>query len=67
MSSQADMYRQRAADAKQRAARAKELSIKIALEHEAAFRLLLVEQMEWIDKGAGVRDEGRMAKYLLGV
>ena len=48
------MYRQRAADAKQRAAQAKDLSIKIALEHEAAFWLLLAEQMDWIDKGGSV-------------
>jgi hypothetical protein len=68
MSSQAGMYRRRAADAKQRAARAKELSIKIALEHETAFWLLLVAQMEWIDKGGGVRNEGRMANsFTLGV
>jgi hypothetical protein len=44
------MYRQRAADAKQRVAQAKDLSIKIALEHEAALWLLLAEQMDWIDK-----------------
>jgi len=37
LSSRADMYRQSAADAKERAAQAKDPSIKIAFEHEAAF------------------------------
>jgi len=54
MSSRAQMYRQRAADAKQRAAQAKDPSIRIALEHEAAFWLLLAEQMDWIDKGRSI-------------
>jgi hypothetical protein len=44
------MYRQRAADAKRRAAQAKDPPIKIAFEYEAAFRLVLAEQLEWIDK-----------------
>jgi hypothetical protein len=44
------MHRQRAAGAKQRAAQAKDPSIKIAFEHEAAFWLVLAEQMEWIDR-----------------
>src|SRR5262249_62055861 len=43
-----------AADAKQRAAQAKDPSIRIALEHEAAFWLLLAEQMDWIDKGRSI-------------
>jgi hypothetical protein len=50
MSSRADMYRQRAADAKQRAAQAKDPSIKIAFEHEAAFWRALAEQLDWIGR-----------------
>ena len=41
-----------AAVAKQRAAQAKDPSIRIA--HEAAFWLLLAEQMDWIDKGRSI-------------
>ena len=54
MSSERDTCLKKADDAKQRAAQAKDLSIKIALEHEAAFWLLLAEQMDWIDKGGSV-------------
>src|SRR5262249_23482604 len=42
-----DMYRQRAADYRQRAAQEKDPSIKIAFEHEAAFWLGLGEQLDW--------------------
>jgi len=47
MSWRGDMYRQRAADAKQRAAQEKDPSIKIAFEHEAAFWPGLAEQVDW--------------------
>jgi hypothetical protein len=63
MSSRVEMYRRRAADAKQRAAQAKGPSIAIALEYEAAFWLGLAEQLEWTGRGAGERwtDRGRFA------
>jgi len=47
MSWRGDMYRQRAADYRQRAAQEKDPSIKIAFEHEAAFWLGLGEQLDW--------------------
>jgi hypothetical protein len=50
MSSRADMYRQRAADAKKRSAQAKDLSVKRAFEEVARGWLVLAEQMEWIDR-----------------
>jgi hypothetical protein len=45
-----DMYRQRAADAKQRSAQAKDLSVKRAFEEVARGWLVHAEQMEWIDR-----------------
>ena len=53
MSSRVEMYRRRAADAKQRA-QAKGPSIAIALEYEAAFWLGLAEQLEWTGRGGSV-------------
>ena len=50
MSSRADVYRQRAADAKKRAAQAKDLSVKKAFEEVARGWLILAEQMEWMDR-----------------
>jgi hypothetical protein len=50
MSARADRYRQRAADAKNRAAQAKDLSIKSAFEHVAAGWVALAEQAERIDR-----------------
>jgi hypothetical protein len=50
MSSPADLYRQRAADAKKRAAQAKDPSVKRAFEEVAAGWRVLAEQMEWIDR-----------------
>jgi hypothetical protein len=44
------MYRQRAADAKNRAAQAKDRSIKSALERLAADWIALAEQAERIDR-----------------
>jgi hypothetical protein len=49
MSFRADMYRQKAAEAKQSAAQAKNQSMKRAFEEISARYLVLAEQMEWID------------------
>jgi len=49
----ADMCRQRAADAKQRGAQAKDLSVKRAFEEVAAGWLVLAEQTERIDSKEG--------------
>jgi hypothetical protein len=49
MSLRADMYRQKAAEAKQSAAQAKNQSMKRAFEEISARYLMLAEQMEWID------------------
>jgi hypothetical protein len=49
MSLRADTDRQKAAEAKQRAARAKDLSVKSAFEDVARGWLVLAEQVEWID------------------
>jgi hypothetical protein len=58
MSSWADLYRQRAADAKNRAAQAKDLFIKSAFEHVVAGWVALAEQVERIDSEKfPVRDE----------
>jgi hypothetical protein len=52
------MYRQRAAEAKNRAAQISSPSIKSAFEDVARGWLLLAEQMEWIDRqGSSRRDE----------
>jgi hypothetical protein len=50
MSLRADRYRQRADDAKHRAAQAKDLSIESAFEHVAAVWTALAEQVERIDR-----------------
>jgi hypothetical protein len=50
MSSRADMYRQKATDAKNRAAQARNPFTKSAFEEVAACWRVLAEQMEWIDK-----------------
>ncbi|TMJ82394.1 MAG: hypothetical protein E6G76_23640 [Alphaproteobacteria bacterium] len=49
MSLRADMYRQKAAEAKQSAAKATNASIKRAFEEVAAGWLVLAEQLEWMD------------------
>jgi hypothetical protein len=49
MSLRADMYRQKAAEAKQSAAQAKNQSMKRAFEEISARYLVLAEQMEWMD------------------
>ena len=57
MSSWADVYRQRAADAKKRAAQAKDLSVKKAFEELARGWLVLAEQMEWMDRQRSTDEE----------
>jgi len=57
MSSRADVYRQRAADAKKRAAQAKDLSVKKAFEEVARGWLVLAEQMEWMDRQRSTDEE----------
>jgi Protein of unknown function (DUF1318) len=57
MSSRADVYRQRAADAKKRAAQAKDLSVKKAFEEVAKGWLVLAEQMEWMDRQRSIGEE----------
>jgi hypothetical protein len=49
MSLRADMYRQKAAEAKQSAAKAKDPSVKSAFQEVARGWLVLAEQMEWMD------------------
>jgi hypothetical protein len=58
MSSRSDEYRQRAAEAKNRAAQTSSPSIKSAFEEVARGWLLLAEQMEWIERQRSyLRDE----------
>jgi hypothetical protein len=60
MSLRADIYRQKAAEAKQSAAKATNPSIKRAFEEVAAGWLVLAEQMEWIDRQRSPgRNEGK--------
>jgi hypothetical protein len=61
MSSRADVYRQRAADAKKRAAQAKDLSVKKAFEEVARGWLALAEQMEWMDRQRSTDEENDRA------
>jgi len=49
MSLRADMYRQNAAGARQRARQTSDPSIKSAFEDVARGWLLLAEQLEWMD------------------
>jgi hypothetical protein len=49
MLSRADIYRQKAAEIKQSAARAKDPSTKRAFEEVARGWLLLAEQIAWMD------------------
>jgi hypothetical protein len=51
------MYRQRAAEAKNRAAQTTSPSIKSAFEEVARGWLLLAEQTEWIELTSSLRDE----------
>ena len=52
-----DEYRQRAAEAKNRAAQTSNPSIKSAFEEVARGWLLLAEQTEWIELTSSLRDE----------
>jgi hypothetical protein len=49
MSSRADMYRQKAAEAKNRAAQASNPHVKSAFKEVARAWLVLAEQIEWMD------------------
>jgi hypothetical protein len=49
MSLRADMYRQKASEAKQSAARAKNLLLRRAFEEVARGWLVLAEQIAWMD------------------
>ena len=57
MSSRSDEYRQKAAEAKNRAAQTTIPSIISAFEEVARGWLLLAEQMEWIERTSSLRDE----------
>jgi hypothetical protein len=50
MLSRSDEYRQRAAEAKNRAAQTSNPSVKSAFQEVARGWLLLAEQMEWIER-----------------
>jgi len=50
MSQRSDMYRQRAADAKNRATQTNNPHVKSAFKEVARGWLLLAEQMEWMDR-----------------
>ena len=50
MSPRSDIYRQRAAEAKNRATQAKNPHVKTAFQEVARAWLLLAEQMEWMDR-----------------
>jgi hypothetical protein len=50
MSPRADMYRQKAAEAKNRAAEARNPHVKTAFEEVARSWLVLAEQMEWMER-----------------
>jgi hypothetical protein len=60
MSLRADRYRQRADDAKHRAAQAKDPSIKSAFEHVTAVWAALADQVERIDRETS-RDEEKQS------
>jgi hypothetical protein len=65
MSLRADRYRETAADAKDRAARARNPSLKSAFEEVANGWLLLAEKVEWIDRQrTPVRDEANNRSVL---
>jgi hypothetical protein len=58
MSSRSDAYRQRAAEAKNRAAQTSSPSIKSAFEDVARGWLVLAEQTEWLDRQGSSRRDG---------
>jgi hypothetical protein len=65
ISPRSDMYRQRAAEAKNRATQASNPHVKTAFEEVARAWLLLAEQMEWMDPQEEMR-EGEASADLLG-
>jgi hypothetical protein len=58
MSARADMYRQKAAEAKNRAAEASNPHVKSAFKEVARGWLVLAEQMEWMDGQAKLPSTG---------
>jgi hypothetical protein len=58
MSPLADMYRQKAAEAKNRAAQASNPHVKSAFKEVARAWLVLAEQIEWMDGQAKVPSTG---------
>jgi hypothetical protein len=62
MSPLSDMYRQRAAEAKNRARQASNPYVKSAFEEVARAWLLLAEQMEWMDRQEETRRGKRPAE-----
>jgi hypothetical protein len=56
MSPRSDMYRGRAAEAKNRAMQTSNLHVKTAFEEVARAWLLLAEQMEWMDRQEETRE-----------
>jgi hypothetical protein len=61
MSPRADMYRQKAAEAKNRAAQASNPHVKSAFKEVARAWLVLAEQIEWMDGQAKVPSTARNA------
>jgi hypothetical protein len=58
------MYRQRAAEANNRAAQASNPHVKTTFEEVARGWLLLAEQMEWMDRQEEMREGERLADLL---
>jgi hypothetical protein len=58
MSPRSDMYRQRAAEAKNRATQASNPHVKTAFKEVARAWLVLAEQIEWMDGQAKVPSTG---------
>src|SRR5262245_2398604 len=63
MSLRADMYRQKAAEARQSAARAKSQSIKQAFEEVANGWDVLAEQTEWIHRQKATSEETNHTEF----
>jgi hypothetical protein len=56
MSPRSDIYRQRAAEAKNRATQTSNPHVKTAFQEVARAWLLLAEQMEWMDRQEETRE-----------
>jgi hypothetical protein len=61
MAPRADMYRQKAAEAKNRAAQARNSHVKSAFKAVARAWLVLAEHIEWMDGQAKVPSTARKA------